>query len=59
MKSFLEFCEQAEQAAKLALASKQRSAQYTKSQLAAGMKHRTHVHRELAQRASSEKKGLW
>jgi hypothetical protein len=55
MKSFREFQEQVEEAQKRALASKERSIDYAKTQVRAGMRHRAHVHRELAQKQKVEK----
>ena len=58
MKSFREFQEQVEEAQKRALASKERSIDYAKTQVRAGMRHRLHVHRELAQRQETEKANM-
>lgn len=55
MKTFQDFLEQVEQAQQKALADKKRSADYTKAQIRAGIRHRTHVHRELAHRQEIEK----
>ena len=55
MKSFQEFQEQVEEAQKKALADKKRSADYTKAQIRAGMRHKLHVHNELRQKQKSEK----
>lgn len=55
MKVFSYFYEQAEQAQKMALAAKQRTSDYTRQQIRAGMRHRAHVHRELAHRQETEK----
>jgi hypothetical protein len=55
MKSFREFQEQVEEAQKRALAAKERSIDYAKTQVRAGMRHRAHVHRELAQKQKVEK----
>lgn len=55
MKTFLQFKEQVEQAQELALANKKKCSDYTKAQIRAGMRHRAHVHKELAQRQKTEK----
>lgn len=55
MKTFHTFLEQVDQAQEKILADKKRSADYTKSQIRAGMRHRAHVHRELAHRQEVEK----
>lgn len=55
MKTFQDFLEQVEQAQQKALADKKRSADYTRTQIRAGMRHRAHVHRELEHRQEVEK----
>lgn len=55
MKTFQDFLEQVEDAQKRALADKKRSSDYTKAQIRAGIRHRGHVHRELAHRQEIEK----
>jgi len=58
MKTLQNFLEQAEEAQKKILADKKRSSDYTKAQIRAGMRHRLHVHRELAQRQKTEKANM-
>ena len=54
MKTFLQFQEQVEKAQELALANKKKNSDYTKAQIRAGIRHRAHVHKELAQRQRAE-----
>ena len=55
MRTFQDFLEQVESAQEKILADKKRSADYIKAQIRAGMRHRAHVHRELAHRQEIEK----
>ena len=55
MKTFYQFIEQVETAQKKIKSDKEKSAEYGKQQIRAGMKHRTHVHNELARTATFER----
>jgi hypothetical protein len=55
MKTFYQFIEQVETAQRKIELDKKRSSDYAKQQVRASMKHRTHVHGELARTATFER----